>query len=115
MEDSMDDKSGYGFIPAFAALSLSAGCRDVFRTAEVCRAGVVELDGGTVYVNQYNLVDLAGQAVDGLMPERDANGKFAARVTLRVELLGDQRPETAKRLTAEGVKTETIEEDQPNA
>ena len=111
----MDDKGGCGFIPAFAALSLSAGCRDVFRTAEVCRAGVVEIGAGTVLVNQDNLVDLAGEAVDGLMPEWDTNGKFAARVTLRVELLGEQRPEVAKRLTAEGMKTEAVEEDQPNA
>lgn len=106
----MNGAMGYGLFLGSSDLPLLVGCSKVYRTAEVCRAGVADIACGVVQVNQDDLIELARQAVDNMMPERDFCGKFAARVTIRVELLGDQSPEIAKRLTADGLKTESKEE-----
>ncbi len=61
------------------------------RTAEIERAGVVQLPEGdySFIVNGENLEELIRAEVKKKNPRTDAFGQFAAKVTIRVELLGD--------------------------
>ena len=71
-------------------------------------AGVAEVGGynGTIFVNQDNLVELIEAEVEKIKPIKDYNGKFAARVYIQVELLGDQDPSVFEGWKAEDNKPE---------
>ena len=63
------------------------------RVAEITRTGVVQLPWGDypLLVNGENLEELIQAEVDNRNPMSDFYGQFAAKVTIRVELLGDLR------------------------
>lgn len=84
-----------------------AAC-NTLRVASVQRAGVAEVGGynGTILVNQDNLVELIEAEVKKLKPVTDYNGKFAARVSIQVELMGDQDPSVFEGWKAEEGKRE---------
>ena len=69
----------------------SCACRE--RVAEITRTGVVQLPCGdySFSVNGENLEELIRAEVDNRNPMLDFYGQFAAKVTIRVELLGDLR------------------------
>lgn len=77
-----EKKSSIGIVPKLWALA---------RTAEIERAGVVQLPEGnfSFSVNGVSLEELIRAEVKKKNPRTDAYGQFAARVTIRVELLGD--------------------------
>ncbi len=61
------------------------------RVIEVTRAGVVQLPSecAAFTVNEENLEDFLKTEIRKRKPEVDCYGGFAAKVTIRVELLGD--------------------------
>ena len=91
----MDDGCGWGLGGlALGGIALKMAAGNGLRVASVQRAGVAEIGGydRTICVNQDNLVNLIEAEVEKLKPVTDYNGKFAARVFIQVELLGDQDP-----------------------
>lgn len=105
----MDDGCGWGLGGlALGGMALKMTAGNGLRVASVQRAGVAEIGGynGTILVNQDNLVELIGLEVEKLKPIKDYNGKFAARVFVQVELLGDQDPSVFDGWKAEDNKPE---------
>lgn len=90
----MAENNGFGLVGALGMLPMQMAAGNALRVASVQRAGVVEIGvyDGTIRVNQENLVDLISEEVEKRKPTKDSNGKFAARVYIQVELLGDQEP-----------------------
>lgn len=67
-------------------------------TATVTRAGVVQLPGydTSFLVNQDDIMQLIEEAVEKINPKKDYDGKFAGRVTVRIEVWGElEEKETA--------------------
>ncbi len=97
----VSENKGFGLAGALGMLPLQMAAARSLRAAEVERAGVVEIGGydGKICVNQDNIVELIEDEVDKLMPIKDYNGKFAARVYIHVELLGDQDPKVFERMS----------------
>lgn len=88
----MDDGCGWGLSGlALGGMALQMAACNTLRVVSVQRAGVAEIHNG-ILVNQDNLVSLVEEELLKLKPIRDSNGKFAARVSIQVELLGDQEP-----------------------
>lgn len=62
----------------------------------VTRCGVAKIEAynGELRVNDMDMIQLAQDALDALemQPVRDYNGNFAARITVTVELMGDEEP-----------------------
>lgn len=62
----------------------------------VTRCGVAKVAAynGELRVNDMDMIQLAQDALDALemQPVRDYNGNFAARITVTVELIGDEEP-----------------------
>lgn len=105
----MDDGCGWGLGGlALGGIALKMAAGNGLRVASVQRAGVAEVGGynGTILVNQDNLVELIELEVKKLKPVTDYNGKFAARVFVQVELLGDQDPSVFEGWKAEEGKQE---------
>ena len=105
----MDDGCGWGLGGlALGGMALKMTAGNGLRVASVQRAGVAEIGGynGTILVNQDNLVELIDAEVKKLKPVKDCNGKFAARVFIQVELLGDQDPSVFDGWKAEDNKPE---------
>lgn len=75
-------ESSIGIVPKLWALA---------RVTEIERAGVVRLPDAEYCfsVNGESLEELIRAEVKKKNPRTDAYGQFAARVTIRVELLGD--------------------------
>lgn len=61
------------------------------RAIEVTRAGVVQLPSQDVAftVNEESLMDFLNTEIHKKKPAVDCYGRFAAKVTIRIELLGD--------------------------
>ena len=58
----------------------------------IAKAGVVSVRcryEEDIKVNQDDLLSLLEEELEKIKPKRDAEGKFAGRVTITVELLGD--------------------------
>ena len=55
------------------------------------RSGVVQVDYNGFYVNDEEMIELLESEIDKMStkPKRDYNSKFAAKVTITVEFLGD--------------------------
>lgn len=55
------------------------------------RSGVVQVDYDGFYVNDEEMVQLLENELDKMStkPKKDYNSKFAAKVTITVEFLGD--------------------------
>lgn len=55
------------------------------------RSGVVQVDYDGFYVNDEEMVQLLESELDKMStkPKKDYNSKFAAKVTITVEFLGD--------------------------
>lgn len=105
----MDDGCGWGLGGlALGGIALKMAEGIGLCVASVQRAGVAEIGGynGTILVNQDNLVSLIEAEVEKLKPIKDYNGKFAARVYIQVELLGDQDPSVFEGWKAEDNKPE---------
>ena len=105
----MAESSGMGLAGGLGMFAFQMEACNTLRVASVQRAGVAEVGGynGTILVNQDNLVELIEAEVEKLKPIKDYSGKFAARVFIQVELLGDQDPAVFERLKAEhGEKSE---------
>lgn len=109
----MDESSGMGIAGGLGMFALQMAACNALRIASVQRAGVAEVGGynGTIFVNQDNLVELIEAEVKKLKPVTDCHGKFAARVFIQVELLGDQDPSVFEVWKAEDGKQE--EKDKP--
>ena len=90
----MAESGGMGLAGGLGMFALQVAACNTLSVASVQRAGVAEVVGcnGTICVNQDNLVELIEAEVKKLKPVTDYNGKFAARVFIQVELLGDQDP-----------------------
>lgn len=93
------------------------GTNHVPRVAEVTRAGVADIGGcdGGICVNQDSLISLIQGEIEKIMPLRDFTGKIAARVSIRVELLGDQDPAVFEKLIAKETEKETKNETHENS
>ena len=104
----MAESSGMGLAGGLGMFALQMAVGNTLRVASVQRAGVAEVGGynGTIFVNQDNLVKLIELEVEKLKPIKDCNGKFAARVFVQVELLGDQDPSVFEGWKAEEGKQE---------
>ena len=104
----MAESSGMGLAGGLGMFALQLAAGNILRVASVQRAGVAEVGGynGTIFVNQDNLVELIELEVEKLKPIKDYNGKFAARVFVQVELLGDQDPSVFEGWKAEDNKPE---------
>lgn len=105
----MDDGCGWGLGGlALGGMALQMAACNTLRVASVQRAGVAEIGGydRTICVNQDNLVDLIEAEVEKLKPVTDCHRKFAARVFIQVELLGDQDPSVFEVWKAEDGKQE---------
>jgi hypothetical protein len=107
----MAESSGMGLAGGLGMFALQMAEGNGLRAASVQRAGVAEIGGynGTILVNQDNLVELIEAEVKKLKPVTDYNGKFAARVFIQVELLGDQDPSVF-----DGWKTEEGKQEEEN-
>lgn len=58
----------------------------------ITKTGVVSLRCSfeeDIKVNQDDLLSLLEEELEKIKPKKDSNGKFAGRVTIAVELLGD--------------------------
>lgn len=107
----MDEGCGWGLgALALGGMALQMAACNPLRVASVQRAGVAEVGGydGTIFVNQDNLVELIELEVEKLKPIKDSGGKFAARVSIQVELLGDQDPSVL-----DGQKNTKITDEKP--
>lgn len=67
-------------------------------SVSITRAGVVEINCGyetRFTVNSENLISLIEEAVNGAnpAPSVDYDSKFAGKVTIAVEFLGDMKPD----------------------
>jgi hypothetical protein len=104
----MAESGGMGLAGGLGMFALQVEACNTLRVASVQRAGVAEVGGynGTILVNQDNLVELIEAEVKKLKPVTDYNGKFAARVFVQVELLGDQDPSVFEGWKAEEGKRE---------
>lgn len=104
----MAESSGMGLAGGLGMFALQMAAGNALRVASVQRAGVVEIGGynGTICVNQDNLVSMIEAEVEKLKPIKDYNGKYAARVFIQVELLGDQDPSVFDGWKAEDGKQE---------
>lgn len=104
----MAESGGMGLAGGLGMFALQMAACNTLRVASVQRAGVAEVGGynGTIFVNQDNLVELIEAEVEKLKPIKDENGKFAARVYIQVELLGDQDPSVFEGWKAEDNKPE---------
>ena len=108
----MAESSGMGLAGGLGMFALQMAAGNALRVASVQRAGVVEIDGyNGIRVNQDDLVCLIAEEVEKLKPMRDPDRKYAARVFIQVEILGDQDPSVFKEWKAEEGKQEE-EDDQ---
>lgn len=108
----MDDGCGWGLGGlALGRIALQMAAGNGLRVVSVQRAGVAEIGGyNGILVNQDNLVSLVEEELLKLKPIRDSNGKFAARVSIQVELLGDQDPSVLDGQKTQKLQMENLEE-----
>ncbi len=112
----MAESSGMGLAGGLGMFALQMAAGNALRVASVQRAGVAEIGGydRTILVNQDNLVELIKLEVEKPKPIKDYNGKFAARVFVQVELLGDQEPSVFDGWKAEEGKPEEGKPEEEN-
>lgn len=65
------------------------------RVIEITKTGVVQLANGyqSFAVNGENIEDFVRPELEKRRPVKDHDGKFAGKVTVRIELLGDMEEE----------------------
>lgn len=59
------------------------------RVTEIRAKGVVDMGQTALSCNQEDLLGTVNKVVNGMSPARDWQGKFAANITITVELTGE--------------------------
>lgn len=67
------------------------------RKVEIYASGVVDLSSGTMNCNQEDLIGTMNQMVNEMNPARDWYGKFAANITITIELTGELEENDGKK------------------
>ena len=91
MNNDRTDGTPCGYPGKESSIGIVAKMWKLARDVEIERAGVVRLPEGdySFSVNGESLDELIRAEVKKRNPRTDIYGQFAARVTIRVELLGD--------------------------
>lgn len=67
------------------------------RVAEIRAKGVVDIGQGILNCNQEDLLMTMNRVVNGMNPARDYYGKFAANITITIELTGELEENDGKK------------------